>query len=309
MGPCDREAHGGSRVTEFDARSDPGQGLPAAFLDGGPSSFVQLLKGYAPDLLPAGRTNRADRAGGADRADGAPAAAPDVRHGTTVLALTFADGVMMAGDRRATSGNMIAQRDLEKVQPADQYSIVAFAGAVGVAADMVRLFQVELEHYEKMHGTSLSLDGKARRLATVLRENLALAMQGLAVVPLFAGYDLTAGTGRIFTFEVVGGPYEAREFHADGSGSPYAKGALKKLYRPGLGVRQAAEVCVEALYDAADDDSATGGPDLIRGIYPIIATATADGYRRLPDEEVRELTQATIQARREHPDGPIAPLR
>jgi proteasome beta subunit len=280
-------------VTEFDAS----QGLPAAFLGVGSSSFVELLKGYAPGLLPAARADRP------------PVAAPDVRHGTTVLALTFADGVMMAGDRRATSGNMIAQRDLEKVQPADQHSIVAFAGAVGIAADMVRLFQVELEHYEKMHGTSLSLDGKARRLAAVLRENLPLAMQGLAVVPLFAGYDLAAGAGRIFAFEVVGGPYEARDFSADGSGSPYARGALKKLYRPGLGPRQAAEVCVEALYDAADDDSATGGPDLTRNIYPIIATATADGYRRLPEEEVRELTQAMIEARHEHPDGPIAPLR
>jgi proteasome beta subunit len=280
-------------VTEFDAS----QGLPAAFFGVGPTSFVELLKGHAPDLLPAARTEQE------------PVAALDVRHGTTVLALTFSDGVMMAGDRRATSGHLIAQRDLEKVQPADQYSIVAFAGAVGLAADMVRLFQVELEHYEKVHGTSLSLDGKARRLATVLRENLPLAMQGLAVVPLFAGYDLSAGTGRIFTFEVVGGPYETHDFHADGSGSPYAEGALKKLYRPGLGLRQAAEVCVEALYDAADDDSATGGPDLTRNIYPIIATATADGYRRLPTAEVRELTQEMIEARREHPDGPIAPLR
>jgi proteasome beta subunit len=306
MSPWDREADGGSRVTEFDAS----QGLPAAFLGVGSSSFVELLKGHAPDLLPAGRAGRADHTHHADRAGrAAPVAALEVRHGTTVLALTFADGVMMAGDRRATSGSMIAQRDLEKVQPADQYSIVAFAGAVGLAADMVRLFQVELEHYEKMNGTSLSLDGKARRLATVLRENLELAMQGLAVVPLFAGYDLTAGTGRIFTFEVVGGPYEAREFHADGSGSPYAQGALKKLYRPGLGVRQAAEVCIEALYDAADDDSATGGPDLTRDIYPIVATATADGYRRLPLEEVRELAQAMIEARRQRPNGPVAPLR
>jgi proteasome beta subunit len=281
-------------VTEFDTS----EGLPPAFHDVGPPSFVELLKGYAPELLPINRAS-----------DLARPEMPDARHGTTVLALTFADGVIMAGDRRATSGNVIAQRDLEKVQPADQYSIIAFAGAVGLAADMVRLFQVELEHYEKIQGTSLSLDGKARRLATVLRENLELAMQGLAVVPLFAGYDLTAGVGRIFSFEVVGGPYEVRDFHADGSGSPYARGALKKLYRPGLGLRQAAEVCLEALYDAADDDSATGGPDLTRKIYPVIATATADGYRRLPEEEVRELTQAMIEARRDRPDGPAAPLR
>jgi proteasome beta subunit len=282
-------------MTEF----DPGQGLPAAFLGVGPPSFVELLKGHAPDLLPANRAGRRDHAAGAI----------DVPHGTTVLALTFADGVMMAGDRRATSGNVIAKRDLEKVQRADQYSIIAFAGAVGLAADMVRLFQVELEHYEKMHGTPLSLDGKARRLGTVLRENLGLAMQGLAVVPLLAGYDLGAGTGRIFSFEVVGGPYEVRDFYAEGSGSPYARGALKKLNRPGLTLRQAAQVCVEALYDAADDDSATGGPDPTRDLYPVIATATADGYRRLPEDEVRELTRAMIDARRERPDGPAAPLR
>jgi proteasome beta subunit len=216
---------------------------------------------------------------------------------------------MMAGDRRATAGNVIAQRDLEKVQPADQYSTIAFAGAAGVAVDMVRLFQVDLEHYEKMNGTSLSLDGKARRLATVLQANLPLAMQGLAVVPLFAGYDLTADSGRIFSFEVVGGPYEVKDFHADGSGSPYARGALKKLYRPGLDQRQAAQVCVQALYDAADDDSATGGPDLTRDIYPVIASATADGYRRLPEEEVRELTREMVEARHDRPDGPVAPLR
>jgi proteasome beta subunit len=237
-----------------------------------------------------------------------PADPLDVPHGTTILALTFADGVMMAGDRRATSGNVIAQRDLEKVQSADQYSMIAFAGAVGVAADMVRLFQVELEHYEKMNGASLSLDGKARRLATVLRENLPLAMQGLAVVPLFAGYDLAARTGRIFSFEVVGGPYEVPDFHADGSGSPYAHGALKKLYRQGLTAGEATQVCIEALYDAAEDDSATGGPDLTRNIYPVIATATADGYRRLPEEQVRELTGMVVDARRERPDGPAAPL-
>jgi proteasome beta subunit len=277
-------------VTEFDTS----KGLPPAFLDVGPRSFVELIKDHKPELLPGNR---------------AAADLPAAGHGTTILALTFAEGVMMAGDRRATSGNVIAKRDLEKVQPADQYSIIAFAGAVGPAADMVRLFQVDLEHYEKMHGTSLSLDGKARRLTTILRENLALALQGLAVVPLFAGYDLTAGTGRIFTFEVVGGPYEARDFHADGSGSPYARGALKKLYRPGLGHRDAAEVCVQALYDAADDDSATGGPDLTRDIYPIIATATADGYRRMPEDDVRAIARAVIEARRGRPDGPVAPLR
>jgi proteasome beta subunit len=276
-------------VTEF----DPGRGLPESFLGVGQASFMELLKGHAPELLPVNRS---------------PLPPTEVSHGTTVLALTFADGVMMAGDRRATAGNVIAQRDVEKVQPADQYSMVAFAGALGIAIEMVRLFQVELEHYEKMERAVLSLDGKARRLGTVVVQNLPLAMQGLVVVPLFAGYDVDAGMGRIFTFEPTGGPYEARDFHADGSGSPYARGALKKLYRPGLTLQQAAEVCVEALYDAADDDSATGGPDLSRDIYPVVAAVTADGYRRVPEDEVREIVRAMVEARRELPDGPVAPL-
>jgi proteasome beta subunit len=300
-------------VTEF----DPSRGLPAAFLGGGRPSFVELLQRHAPELLPVNRPSldavSSPRPGSTGRpAPPASAAGRDglgeIGHGTTVLALTFADGVIMAGDRRATAGNMIAKRDVEKVQPADQYSAVAFAGALGIAVELVRLFQVELEHYEKMERAALSLDGKARRLGTVVRQNLPLAMQGLAVVPLFAGYDLDTGTGRIFSFEPTGGPYEERDFHADGSGSPYARGALKKLYRPGLTLRQAAQVCVEALYDAADDDSATGGPDLSRDLYPLIAAVTADGYRRLPDGEVREITRAMVDARHERPDGPVAPL-
>jgi proteasome beta subunit len=291
------------------AEADSGPGLPASFRAVGPSSFVELLKGHAPELLPAARLPGGGLAGGGHAVGRLPANMDRVRHGTTVLALTFADGVMMAGDRRATAGNVIAQRDLEKVQPADQHSMVAFAGYVGMALEMVRLFQVELEHYEKMEEAELSLDGKARRLALVVRANLELAMQGLVVVPLFVGYDRDIGAGRIFTFDVTGGPYEVKDFHADGSGSPYARGALKKLYRPGLTLGQAAEVCVEALYDAADDDSATGGPDLIRDIYPIVAVVTADGFRRLPDDEVRTIARAVVEARGEHPEGPVAPLR
>ncbi|WP_233509967.1 proteasome subunit beta [Actinomadura craniellae] len=257
------------------------------------TSFVEYLSAHEPELLPV------NRAAGADLAP----------HGTTVLALTFPGGVMMAGDRRATMGNVIAQRDLEKVQRADEYSVVAFAGTVGLAVEMVRLFQVELAHYEKMQLVTLSLNAKARRLGAVIKANLGLAMQGLAVVPLYAGYDVDTGTGRIFGYDITGAPAESKHFLAEGSGSPFAEGALKKLYRPDLSVEDAATVCVEALYDAADDDSATGGPDLTRRIYPVIVTATADGYRRLPEDEVAAVAEAVVERRRANPGGPLAPLR
>jgi len=274
-----------------------GQGrLPAAFLAVGTSSFTEFLAGYAPDLLPARRQLPVTPV------------TTEVRHGTTIVAVTFPGGVAMAGDRRATMGNIIAQRDIEKVYQADEFSCVGIAGTAGVAVEMVRLFQVELEHYEKIEGTVLSLDGKANRLATMIRSNLALAMQGLAVVPLFAGYDVETDSGRIFSYDIAGGRYEEHQFHAVGSGSLFARGALKKLYRDTLGVAEAATACVQALYDAADDDSATGGPDLTRRIYPVVSVVTAEGYRRLPDDEIGEVVRAVVEGRTTHPDGPQAPL-
>lgn len=273
-----------------------GQGVSPEFFESEPSSFVDFLRLHSPDLLP---VNRVPDAG----------TVPELPHGTTVLALKFPGGVMMAGDRRATQGNRIAYRELDKVQRGDEHSAVAFAGTVGLALEMVRLFQVELEHYEKMETVPLSLPGKARRLGAVIQANLAQALQGLAVVPLFAGYDVDAGTGRIYSYDITGAPQEAREYHADGSGSPFAQGSLKKLYRPGLSEEDAATVCVQALYDAADDDAATGGPDPIRKIYPTIAVVTADGYRALPGEEVSAIVDAVIGARRDRPEGPVAPLR
>ncbi|MFG2001229.1 proteasome subunit beta [Spirillospora sp. NPDC048911] len=270
------------------------EGLPPEFFEAGSPSFVDFLRARAPELLPVNR-ERKDALG--------------LPHGTTILALTFPGGVMMAGDRRATRGHEIAYRELDKVQKAGEHSVVAFAGTVGLALDMVRLFQVELEHYEKMETVTLSLPGQARRLGAVIQANLAQALQGLAVVPLFAGYDLDSETGRIFTYDIIGSPQEARDFHAEGSGSPYAHGALKKLYRRDLSEDEAAAVCVQALYDAADDDSATGGPDLTRRIYPVIASVTADGYRRLPEDQVAAIVEQVVQARNERPDGPVAPLR
>jgi len=209
----------------------------------------------------------------------------------------------MAGDRRATMGNVIAQRDIEKVFPADEYSVVGIAGTAGLAVEMVRLFQVELEHYEKLEGSTLSLDGKANRLSAMIRSNLAMAMQGLAVVPLFAGYDVDGGVGRIFSYDVTGGRYEEHSFHSVGSGSVFARGALKKRYRDDVDEAAAVRLCVDALYDAADDDSATGGPDLTRRIWPVVMTVTADGVRRVPDGEIGAVVRSVVDERMTNPGG------
>ncbi|TNY37452.1 proteasome subunit beta [Thermomonospora catenispora] len=274
--------------------------LPGVFMNPGTSSFTEFLGSYAPDLLPGRRMS--------NLAGGNPEDV-EVPHATTIVAVTFPDGVVMAGDRRATAGNMIAQRDVEKVFRADEFSAVAIAGTAGIGMEIVRLFQVEIEHYEKIEGRTLSLEGKANRLATMIRGNLGMAMQGLVAVPLFAGYDTDRGVGRIFSYDAAGGRYEEHDFHAIGSGSVFARGALKKLWRPDLDASDAALVCVQALYDAADDDAATGGPDLIRKIYPVVATVTGDGYRRLTDEEVADLARTVVDGRHDSPGGPTAPLR
>ena len=270
--------------------------LPASFMTPGTSSFADFLGIEAPDLLP---SRRAVPAGNA--ADLAP-------HGTTIVAATFDDGVVMAGDRRATMGNIIAQRDIQKVFPADEYSVVGIAGTAGLAVEMVRLFQTELEHYEKIEGSTLSMDGKANRLAALIRANLGMAMQGLAVVPLFAGYDLAADQGRIFSYDVTGGRYEETAFHSVGSGSLFARGSLKKLYRDDFDVEEAVTAIVQALYDAADDDSATGGPDITRRIFPVVHVITPDGGRRMPDDEVSVIADRILASRMQRPDGPAAAL-
>jgi proteasome beta subunit len=271
--------------------------LPAAFLTPGSSSFSEFLGHVAPELLPGRRTPPA------------VAVTTEVAHGTTIVAVAFAGGVVMAGDRRATMGHLIAQRDIEKVFHGDDFSAVGIAGTAGMAVEMVRLFQVELEHYEKIEGATLSLDGKANRLATMIRGNLAMAMQGLAVVPLFAGYDLESEQGRVFSYDVTGGRYEEERFHAVGSGSLFARGSLKKLYREDLSEADAVLCCIQALYDAADEDSATGGPDITRRIFPVVASVTAEGYRRLGDDEVGTHVEGVLAGRMDHPGGPPAPLR
>lgn len=236
------------------------------------------------------------------------AGAVEAPHGTTIVAASFPGGVVLAGDRRATMGNMIAQRDIEKVFPADEYSAVGIAGTAGLAVEMVKLFQLELEHFEKVEGATLSLEGKANRLSTMIRGNLAMAMQGLAVVPLFAGYDVDREKGRIFSYDVTGGRSEEHGYASTGSGSVFARGSMKKLYREDLTEEQTLTLVVQALYDAADDDSATGGPDVARRIYPIVTVITDEGFRRLDDTESSEIARAILERRLEQPDGPRAAL-
>ena len=217
-----------------------------------------------------------------------PGQVPGVIHATTVVALRYADGVIMAGDRRATSGNLISHRSMEKVFPADRHSGVAIAGAAGPAVEMVELFQLQLEHYEKVEGVELSLEGKANQLSLMVRNNLPAAMQGLLVVPVFAGYDLRRRTGRLFQYDVTGGRYEESDFATTGSGRLHAGTVVKLGHRPGMGRDDALDLAISALFQAADEDSATGGPDLVRGIYPTMAAITSEGFERVPQDEVAQ---------------------
>ncbi len=222
----------------------------------------------------------------------------DYRHGTTCVAIRFTDGVLLAGDRRATSGHLISHRSIEKVFPADRHSGVAIAGAAGPAVEMVRLFQLQLEHYEKVEGTSLSLEGQANQLSQMIRGNLPAAMQGMVVVPIFAGFDTSRGEGRLVDYDITGGRYEETEHASTGSGSLHAGTVVKMGYHHGMDAGAVTDLAIEALFAAAAEDSATGGPDPIRGIYPVIATITAEGYVRLGDDDLAERTQALVDRRR-----------
>jgi len=275
---------------------------PAAFMEPRIASFTDFLASHSPGLLPGARgLSLPPGPGGSD-------VIKDLPHATTIVAAACDRGVVMAGDRRATAGNMIAKRDVEKVFRSDEFSAIAIAGVATIAIEFTRLFQVELEHYEKMEGRSLSLEGKANRLGSMVRGNIALAMQGLAMIPLFAGYDEETGVGRIFSYDVAGGPFEEHRYFSIGSGSVFAKSSLKKLYSDGMSVTDAVLACVQALYDAADDDSATGGPDLTRRIFPVITTITGDGFQRLSDAEAADFAQQVVDSRMQSPDGPLAPL-
>jgi len=251
----------------FTPGSDPG------------SSFPELLKrvGLAAGESPAGSADLA------------------MPHATTCVALRYADGVVMAGDRRATSGNLISHRGMEKVVEADQFSGVAIAGAAGPAMEMIKVFQLQLEHYEKVEGSSLSLEGKANQLSMMVRGNLPAAMQGMVVVPLFGGYDLRRRTGRLWSYDVTGGRYEEFDHAATGSGSLHASTVIKVGFRDGMDRDAAVDLACKSLWEAADADSATGGPDVLRGIYPVVATITSDGWQRLDDAELADRYQAIAQ--------------
>lgn len=284
-----------SPMESSSARSFPGQALPPAYLTPGSSSFTDFLRIASPELMPG--------------QDNLPEGSVQAPHGTTIVALTFRGGVLLAGDRRATMGNLIAQRDMEKLYVTDEYSAVGIAGTAGIALEMVRLYAIELEHYEKLEGVRLSLDGKSNKLATMLRGNLQGAIAGLAVLPLFAGFDTEAEdpdrAGRIVTYDITGGRYnETGGYHAVGSGSLFAKSALKKRHDPAADVESAARNAVEALYDAADDDTATGGPDLSRQIYPSVVTVTGtEGAVRMTEDQTSAIAEDVVNRRRENPGG------
>jgi proteasome beta subunit len=248
---------------------------------GADPSFVELLKRQRPEAMPAS----------------VQLGAVDVPQGTTVLGLRYAEGIVMAGDRRATSGYTIADAKMKKVFAADDFSAIAIAGAAGQAVETVRLFQLELEHYEKLTGDRLSLEGKANRLAQMIRANFPLAVQGLVVVPLFGGYDEGRNEGRLFYYDATGGRWEEQDYQATGSGAQPAKNSLKKRWRPGLDHDEAMRVAVEALIDAAEDDVATGGPDLARGIFPVVVTVTAQGATESADEDVATAVRAVVETR------------
>jgi proteasome beta subunit len=280
-------------------RALSGAPLSPAYLSTGTSSFTEFLRAQAPELLPGARPAPVMLGDGR----------PEIPHGTTIVAVTFSGGVLLAGDRRATAGNLVAHRDMDKVFVTDSYSAVGIAGTAGLAVEMVRLYTVELQHYEKIEGVTLSLDGKTNKLSIMVRNHLDMAMAGLAVLPLFVGFDTDATdparAGRIVSYDVTGGRFEERAgFHAVGSGSLFARTSLKKLYDPDGDKETAIRNAVEALYDAAEDDTATGGPDVSRKLYPSLVTVTAtDGAVRVPESDAAAVAEAVVAERSRDPRG------
>jgi proteasome beta subunit len=249
-------------------------------------SFTDYLREVRPDLLPSD-----------------PGPVTGVAFATTILALRFREGVVIAGDRRATEGYAIAHRDIEKVFPTDSFSAVAISGAAGPSVELVRLFQTELEHYEKQEGEYLSLDGKANYLGRMIRGNLPAAMQGLVVLPLFAGFEPRTGDGRIYRYDVTGGHWQETDYHATGSGGSHAKNTLKKLYRhpEDIDRERAVRLALEALADAAEEDAGTAGPDPVHGIYPTVFAITADGVVRVQNDEIESMARQILSERTEVP--------
>lgn len=261
--------------------------LRRAFADYANSSFLEILRRDTPHLIP----------GPVPLVAAAGQAGAEPPHGTTVLALRYRDGVVMAGDRQATLGLQVSSRRVDKIFKADDLSGIGIAGAAGPAMEMAKLFQTELEHYEKVEGDSLSLEGKANRLSQMIRLNLPAALQGLVVIPIFAGFDEKAGVGRLFKYDITGGRYEETNYDAQGSGAKDARDSLKKLWRRDLTREDGLRVALEALIDAADEDIGTGGPDLVRGIFPSVKTITRSGFTEVPEDEVRRLCEQILADR------------
>lgn len=259
--------------------------------DPGPS-FFELLRRRAPDALPGANFPAAGLSAG-----GVTASGLQVPHGTTIVCLKFAGGVVMAGDRRATEGYTIASRRIDKVSQCDHWSAMAIAGAAGPGMEMVRLLQTELEHYEKVEGEPLSLEGKANKLSQMIRANLPAAMQGLVVVPLFCGYDLRKNEGRLYKYDVTGGKYEEADHATTGSGSVHARNWIKAGFKPGMDPEEAVNLALLALFMAADEDAATGGPDVVRRIYPTVAVVDRNGYVKLADDDVERRSLAVLEGR------------
>ncbi|HEY8201318.1 MAG TPA: proteasome subunit beta [Actinomycetota bacterium] len=259
--------------------------MPWAALD--PTSFTDLLRRVRPEGLPSP----------SGELPATTPKAPGIPHATTILAIRYADGVIVAGDRRATEGYTIAHRSIEKVFPTDDASAVAIAGAAGPAIEMVRIFQTELEHYEKMEGEPLTLEGKANKLGQMIRANLPAAMQGMVVLPIFAGYDNRRDLGRIFKYDVTGGRYEESDHYSTGSGGREARSTIKKRYKRGLSRDEAVQIALEALFDASEEDAGTGGPDVLRKIYPNIASISKGGFEVVPDDEIAALFASLLEQR------------
>lgn len=240
------------------------------------TSFIDYLRASHSNLLP----------NFSNISESIPEFDLSLPHATTVVAMRYADGVIMAGDRRATAGLSIAHRSMDKVLPADAHSGIAIAGTAGIAMDLVKLFQVQLEHYEKMAGEELSFEGKANQLSIMVRSNLPMAMQGLLVVPLFAGYDLARTKGRVFSYDATGGRYEEFDYATTGSGSVHARNWIKASFKESLSDVEAIDIAIRSLFAAADEDAGTGGPDLVRKIYPSVAVINADGFNYLQESEI-----------------------
>jgi|SRR5579884_570892 proteasome beta subunit len=265
------------------------------FPDHDNSSFFDLLMKLRPEFASGvhGRSRPIERA---SESSGRGPALP-VPQGTTVLALKYQQGVVMAGDRRATEGFQIADRRIEKVFRIDEHSAMAIAGAAGPCIEMAKLFQTELEHYEKLEGIPLSCEGKANKLGQMVKANLPMVFQGLVVVPLYAGYDFTREEGRIFKYDITGGRYEESDYHAIGSGGKDARNTMREHFRKNLSEDEAIKLALLALYNAADEDVGTGGPDLVRGIFPTVKTVSAVGITDVPEQRIRGLYDELIANR------------